>query len=51
MSGAPAPALRAEVEDLYARYAELLDEGPITDWPALFLEDGSYRVVTRENLA
>ena len=42
--------LRAEVEDLYARYAEILDEGPLDLWPSLFLMDASYRVVTRENL-
>ena len=42
--------LRAEVEDLYARYAAILDEGPLELWPSLFMTDGSYRVVTRENL-
>lgn len=35
---------------LYARYASLLDEGPLKDWPSLFLEDASYRAVTRENV-
>jgi len=43
-------SLRDEVEALYARYAELLDEGPVKDWPSLFMEDGSYRAVTRENV-
>ena len=42
--------LRAEIEDLYARYVELLDEGPLEAWPALFESDASYRIVTRENL-
>ncbi len=42
--------LRAEVDDLYARYAMILDEGPLDLWPSLFLVDASYRVVTRENL-
>ncbi len=42
--------LRAEIEDLYARYALLLDEGPLEDWPSLFEGGASYRVVTRENL-
>ena len=41
--------LRAEIEDLYARYARILDEGPLDLWPSLFLTEGSYRVVTREN--
>jgi 3-phenylpropionate/cinnamic acid dioxygenase small subunit len=43
-------SLRDEVEALYARYAELLDEGPVKDWPSLFVENGSYRAVTRENV-
>ncbi len=42
--------LRAEIEALYARSAELLDEGPISAWPSLFIEDGSYKAVTRENI-
>ena len=42
--------LRFEVEALYARYAEILDEGPIAQWPWLFVEEGSYRAVTRENV-
>jgi 3-phenylpropionate/cinnamic acid dioxygenase small subunit len=42
--------LHSEIEALYARSAELLDEGPIADWPLLFIEDGSYRAVTRENV-
>jgi 3-phenylpropionate/cinnamic acid dioxygenase small subunit len=42
--------LRAELEDLYALYAERLDEGPLDAWPELFLADASYRVVTRENV-
>jgi len=42
--------LRAEIEALYARSAELLDEGPISEWPSLFTEGGSYKVVTRENI-
>jgi len=42
--------LRAEIEALHARSAALLDEGPISEWPSLFTEDGSYRAVTRENI-
>ncbi len=42
--------LRAEIEALYAHSAELLDEGPISAWPSLFTEDGSYKAVTRENI-
>jgi 3-phenylpropionate/cinnamic acid dioxygenase small subunit len=42
--------LRDEVDSLYARYAELLDEGPIAQWPSLFLDAGVYKAVTRENV-
>jgi 3-phenylpropionate/cinnamic acid dioxygenase small subunit len=42
--------LRAEIEDLYARYATLLDEGPLEAWPALFDPGASYRIATRENV-
>jgi anthranilate 1,2-dioxygenase small subunit len=42
--------LRLEIEALYARSAELLDEGPISAWPSLFTQDGGYRIVTRENV-
>jgi len=43
------PALRWRFEDLYARYATLLDDGPLEQWPALFTADCSYRIVPREN--
>lgn len=43
-------SLGSEVDAFYARYADLLDEGPIGLWPSLFLENGSYRAVTRENV-
>ncbi len=42
--------IRSQIEALYARSAELLDEGPIAEWPSLFTEDGSYKAVTRENV-
>jgi len=42
--------LRAEIEELYARYAELLDEGPLEAWPGLFASDARYRIATRENV-
>lgn len=50
MSDDAALSLRLEAEALYADYVELLDEGPLADWPRLFLENASYRVVTRENV-
>jgi len=39
-----------EIQALYARYAELIDEGPLAQWPQLFVEDAIYKIVTRENL-
>ncbi len=45
-----APELsRTELEDLYAEYAEYLDEGPLERWPTLFAEQAIYRIVTRDN--
>lgn len=40
---------RWALEDLYAEYARLLDDGPLEDWPALFLEDCLYLAIPREN--
>ncbi len=41
--------LRAELESLYAEYAELLDDGPLASWPQLFSEECEYLVVPRDN--
>lgn len=49
MSAPSDPGARAEIEDLYLRYAEVLDEGELETWPELFTEDGTYRIVSREN--
>jgi anthranilate 1,2-dioxygenase small subunit len=40
-----------EIQALYTRYADLIDEGPLSEWPALFVENAVYKIVTRENLA
>ena len=40
-----------EIQALYTRYADLIDEGPIAEWPTLFTENAVYKIVTRENLA
>jgi salicylate 5-hydroxylase small subunit len=40
---------RAELEEVYARYADLLDDGPLADWPALFHEECLYLLIPREN--
>ena len=42
-------ALRFEVEDLYSRYAALLDDGPLSEWPNLFAEACFYAVIPRDN--
>ncbi|HUA53338.1 MAG TPA: aromatic-ring-hydroxylating dioxygenase subunit beta [Candidatus Sulfotelmatobacter sp.] len=48
---ARAPSLeeRFEVIDLYARYAETINDGRLDEWPAFFTEDCRYRVQAREN--
>jgi anthranilate 1,2-dioxygenase small subunit len=38
------------IEELYREYVDLLDEGTLEKWPALFAEDAVYRVVSRENV-
>ena len=40
---------RLRIEDLYARYAACLDDRRFEEWPDLFTDDCSYRLVPREN--
>jgi len=42
-------ALRFEVEDLYADYAEIIDGGALERWPDLFADPCLYRIVSKEN--
>jgi len=42
-------ALRLRVDALYAEYAQTIDDDRLEEWPALFVENGKYRVTTREN--
>src|SRR5262249_21009640 len=42
-------ALRLRVDALYAEYAQVIDDDRLEEWPALFAENGKYRVTTREN--
>ena len=50
MSGdRPDAALRFEIEDLYAEYADVLDTEDLERWPELFVEDAFYDVIPREN--
>ena len=41
--------LRAQLEDLYARYAACLDAGLYDQWPVFFTEDCTYKLQPREN--
>jgi salicylate 5-hydroxylase small subunit len=41
--------LQVQVDQLNADYAAALDEKRFEDWPAFFVEDGSYKVQAREN--
>ena len=41
--------LRLQVDTLYAEYAHVIDDDQLEHWPGLFVEDGRYRVTTREN--
>jgi len=42
--------VRHAVTDLLQQYVDALDDDNLEAWPELFLEDGQYRVVSRENL-
>jgi salicylate 5-hydroxylase small subunit len=42
-------ALQFELENLYSRYASLLDDGPLRDWPELFAERCLYLLIPRNN--
>lgn len=42
-------ALYRDLEDLNARYAESLDDGPLESWPELFTEQCLYLIMPREN--
>ena len=41
--------LHRKLEELYTRYARLLDDGPLDQWPDLFTEDSLYLVIPRDN--
>jgi salicylate 5-hydroxylase small subunit len=41
--------LRWEMADLYAAYADCLDQGRFEDWPGFFTENCRYRLIPREN--
>ena len=37
------------IEDFLLRYAHTIDDGELERWPDFFTEDGSYKIITREN--
>ncbi|MBX3707631.1 MAG: aromatic-ring-hydroxylating dioxygenase subunit beta [Pseudomonadales bacterium] len=41
--------LQHELERLYSRYAQVLDDGPLDAWPDLFTDECLYRVMPRDN--
>jgi salicylate 5-hydroxylase small subunit len=45
----PDPVLLAAIIDLNARYASVVDDGPLDAWPDFFLDECIYRIQPREN--
>jgi 3-phenylpropionate/cinnamic acid dioxygenase small subunit len=43
-------ALRAEIDELYADYVDVLDNGAIERWPDLFTDVCTYKIISRENV-
>jgi len=43
--------LQLTVENLLARYAHAIDDDRLEEWPTFFTENGSYKIVTAENLS
>ena len=45
----PGAQLMFELGQVYARYASVLDDGPLRDWPDLFSDECMYQIVPRDN--
>jgi len=43
------PTLREVAETLLYRYAAVIDDGDLADWPGFFAEDAEYKLIPREN--
>lgn len=41
--------MQYQLEMLYSRYAEVLDDGPLSEWPLMFTEECTYKVMPRDN--
>lgn len=48
--GLNARELRFEAEDLFAAYAQCLDDDRVEAWPDFFTESGSYKIIGRDNV-
>jgi anthranilate 1,2-dioxygenase small subunit len=46
---AAAPITHAEARALLRDYVNVLDRGRLREWPNFFVEDGTYRIATRDN--
>lgn len=44
-----ADGMRDRLEDLYARYVEAVDDGPLELWPEFFTEQCLYLIIPRDN--
>jgi anthranilate 1,2-dioxygenase small subunit len=44
-------ATKTAIENLIIAYAHDIDDGQLDGWPGYFCEDGTYTILTRENLA
>lgn len=44
-----APEVRLAIEDLISDYAYALDDDALERWPEFFTDDGSYKIITRDN--
>lgn len=50
MSAKPEPALLGRIERLHSAYVHAIDDDRLEKWPDFFVDDGLYRICTRENL-
>lgn len=41
---------RCDIDDLYLRYVNAVDDGPLEQWPELFVDACSYQIISRENV-
>ncbi len=49
MTNSMPPDLRQRLDDLQTDYVHVIDDDDLEAWPGFFVEDGSYKIVTREN--